>query len=61
MVPSGLDVPLWRFCSWRRQATESYEQASYAIQETPDVVRQHRGRFLAQDRAALAAKILNQV
>ena len=39
----------------------SYEQASYAIQDTPDVVQQHHGRFLPQDKAALAAKILNQV
>lgn len=41
--------------------TGSYEQASYAIQDTPDVVRQHYGRFLPQDKAALAARILNQV
>jgi hypothetical protein len=41
--------------------TGSHEQASYAIQDTPDVVRQHYGRFLPQDTAALAAKILNQV
>jgi hypothetical protein len=41
--------------------TESYEQASYAIQDTPDVVQQRYGRFLPQDKAALAAKILNQV
>ena len=41
--------------------TASYEQASYAIQDTPDVVQQHYGRFLPQDKAALAAKILNQV
>lgn len=41
--------------------TGSYEQASYAIQDTPDVVRQHYGRFLPQDKAASAAKILNQV
>jgi hypothetical protein len=39
----------------------SYEHASYAIQDTPDVVQQHYGRFLPQDKAALAAKILNQV
>ena len=30
-------------------------------QDTPDVVQQHYGRFLPQDKAALAAKILNQV
>ena len=41
--------------------TGSYEQASYAIQDTPDVVQEHYGRFLPQDKAALAAKILNQV
>ena len=41
--------------------TGSYEQASYAIPDTPDVVQQHYGRFLPQDKAALAAKILNQV
>jgi integrase len=41
--------------------TGSYEQASYAIQDTPDVVQQHYGRFLPQDKAALAAKILNRV
>lgn len=41
--------------------TGSYEQASYAIQDTPEMVRQHYGRFLPQDKAALAARILNQV
>lgn len=41
--------------------TGSYEQASYAIQDTPDTVQKHYGRFLPQDKAALAAKILNQV
>lgn len=41
--------------------TGSYEQASYAIQDTPDIVAQHYGRFLPQDKAALAAKILNRV
>ena len=41
--------------------TGSYEQASYAIQDTPDMVAQHYGRFLPQDKAALAAKILNRV
>ncbi|WP_320196003.1 hypothetical protein RMR10_022865 [Agrobacterium rosae] len=44
-----------------RGPTGSYEQASYAIQDTPDVVQQHYSRFLPQDKAALAAKILNQV
>lgn len=41
--------------------TGSYEQASYAIQDTPETVAQHYGRFLPQDKAALAAQILNQV
>lgn len=33
----------------------------YAIQDTPEVVANHYGRFLPQDKSALAAKILNQV
>jgi hypothetical protein len=41
--------------------TGSYEQASYAIQDTPEMVAQHYGRFLPHDKAAIAAKILNQV
>lgn len=41
--------------------TGSYEQASYAIQDTPEMVAQHYGRFLPQDKAALAARILNKV
>ncbi|TPK05685.1 hypothetical protein FJ872_25695 [Mesorhizobium sp. B2-5-9] len=41
--------------------TGSYEQASYAIQDTPEMVAHHYGRFLPQDKAALAARILNQV
>lgn len=41
--------------------TGSYEQASYAIQDTPEMVAQHYGRFLPQDKAALAAQILNRV
>lgn len=41
--------------------TGSYEQASYAIQDTPDMVASHYGRFLPRDKAALAARILNQV
>lgn len=36
-------------------------QASYAIQDTPDMVAHHYGRFLPQDKAAFAARILNQV
>lgn len=43
------------------KVTGSYEQASYAIQDTPKTVASHYGRFLPQDKAALAAKILNEV
>ena len=39
----------------------SYEQASYAIQDTPETVAKHYGRFLPQDKAALAAETLNKV
>lgn len=39
----------------------AYEQASYAIQDTPEMVAKHYGRFLPQDKAALAAEILNRV
>lgn len=41
--------------------TGSYEQASYAIQDTPEMVKQHYGRFLPQDKAAIAAQVLNRV
>jgi hypothetical protein len=41
--------------------TGSYEQASYAIQDTPEMVAQHYGRFLPHDKAALAAQVLNRV
>lgn len=41
--------------------TGSYEQASYAIRDTPEMVAQHYGRFLPQDKAAIAALVLNQV
>lgn len=40
--------------------TGSYEQASYAIQDTAETVAKHYGRFLPKDKAALAAKILNK-
>jgi len=39
----------------------SYEQASYATQDTPEMVAKHYGHFLPQDKSALAAQILNQV
>ena len=41
--------------------TGSYEQASYAIQDTPETVARHYGRFLPQDKAEMAARILNRV
>jgi hypothetical protein len=41
--------------------TGSYEQASYAIQDTPEVVAKHYGRFLPQDKAALVAHVINKV
>lgn len=41
--------------------TGSYEQASYAIQDTAEMVARHCGRFLPQDKAAIAGKILNRV
>ncbi|MFC3677776.1 hypothetical protein [Ferrovibrio xuzhouensis] len=41
--------------------TGSYEQASYAIQDTPEMVKAHYGRFLPQDKAAIAAEVLNRV
>jgi hypothetical protein len=40
--------------------TGSYEQASYAIQDTPETVESHYGRFLPQDKAAIAAQVLNR-
>ncbi len=36
-------------------------QASYAIQDTPDIVAKHYGRFLPENKASLAAAILNRV
>lgn len=41
--------------------TGSYEQASYAIQDTPETIAEHYGRFLPHDKSALAAQVLNQV
>ena len=40
--------------------TGSYEQASYAIQDTADTVAKHYGRFLPQDKAALAVAAPDQ-
>jgi hypothetical protein len=39
--------------------TGSFEQASFAIQDTPEMVAKHYGRFLPGDKAALAAQVLN--
>ncbi|MFZ2030979.1 MAG: hypothetical protein WAU68_11765 [Vitreimonas sp.] len=41
--------------------TGSFEQASYAIQDTPEIVAKHYGRFLPENKAYLAAQILNRV
>ena len=41
--------------------TGTYEQASYTIQDTAEMVAQHYGRFLPQDKVAIAARILNPV
>jgi hypothetical protein len=38
--------------------TGSFEQASYAIQDTPETVAQHYGRFLPQDKVAIATKVI---
>lgn len=43
------------------KTTGSFEQARYAIQDTPEMVALHYGRFLPRDKAALAARILNEV
>lgn len=41
--------------------TGSFEQASYAIQSTPETVARHYARFLPQEKAELAARILDGV
>lgn len=38
--------------------TGGYEQTRDAMQDTPDVVQQHYGLFLPQDKTVLAAKIV---
>jgi hypothetical protein len=43
------------------ERTGSFEQASYAIQDTPDIVAKHYGRFLPENKAHLAAQIFNKV
>ncbi|QKS00640.1 hypothetical protein F9288_14180 [Sphingomonas sp. CL5.1] len=41
--------------------TGSYEQAGYAIQDTAEIVAEHYGRFLPENKVALAAKVINKV
>jgi hypothetical protein len=41
--------------------TGSYEQAGYAIQDTAEIVAEHYGRFLPENKVALAAKIITKV
>ena len=41
--------------------TGSYDLASYAIQDTPRMVAGHYGRFLPEDKAAQAARVLNRI
>lgn len=43
------------------KATGSFEQASYAIQDTPEMVAKHYGRFLPEEKATMAARIVNKV
>lgn len=43
------------------KVTGSYEQASYAIQDTAKTVAEHYGRFLPENKAALAARVLDAV
>jgi hypothetical protein len=41
--------------------TNSYELASFAIQDTVDAVVRHYSRFLPEEKAALAAEVLDKV
>lgn len=41
--------------------TGSYEQAGYAIQDTAETVARYYARFLPNDKAAIAARILDEV
>jgi len=45
----------------RRIAQCGFDAISRWLVDTPEMVQQHYGRFLPQDKAALAVKILNQV
>jgi hypothetical protein len=41
--------------------TGSFEQASFAVQDTPRTIARHYARFQPQDKAAIAAQIVNRV
>lgn len=41
--------------------TGSYEQAGYAIQDTAETVARYYARFLPNDKAAIAARVLDEV
>ena len=41
--------------------TGSYELASFAIQDTMEVVMRHYARFLPSEKAARAAEVLNRI
>ena len=41
--------------------TGSYEQAGFAIQDKPETLARHYARFLAHDKAEIAARILDEV
>ena len=61
ILPRSLSVRHCPRCaSHILEQTGSYEQAIHYIQDTP-TWSHHYGRFLPQDKAALAAKILNRV
>lgn len=41
--------------------TGSYELASFAIYDTPEVTRQHYCSFLPEEKSSMAAAVLNKV
>jgi hypothetical protein len=41
--------------------TASYDLAAFAIQDTPEMVKNYYGRFLPEEKVGLAAKVLNKV
>lgn len=56
-LSSPRDVLATHLLKW----TGSYEQASYAIQDAQNMVAQHNGRLLPQDKSEIAARVLRQV